>query len=92
MAASLHYCTHSLADSMHAGFAHADATIITITPSPNGDSTASRRVDTSHRKTLVYFETGNYRWFAAKKQGCCFMVVLEIPNSAIARYQDKVFC
>ena len=32
MAASLYYCTHSLAYLMHAGFAHADATIITITP------------------------------------------------------------
>ena len=69
---------------MRAGYAYPDAAVVTITPSPTGDSTASRRVDGSHRRSIVYFDTGNDRRFAAKKQGCRFMVALEIPNSALA--------
>ena len=65
---------------MHAGYAYLDAAVITITPSPTGNSTTSQQVDTSYRRLIVYFDTGNDWWFAAKKQGHCFMVALEIPN------------
>lgn len=68
---------------MHAGYAYPDAAVVTITPSPTGDLTVSQQVDASYRRLIVYFDTGNDWWFTVKKQGCHFMVALEIPNSVL---------
>lgn len=68
---------------MHVGYAYPDATVVTITPSPTGNSTMSQQVDASYRRLIVYFDMGNDQQFTAKKQGCHFMIALEIPNSVL---------